>query len=176
MNETPFDREHPPDEAERLLDLYLASLPRFDPNPAFADQVMARVVVHPVMALEPWLRPSISLGRRGARTLAALSGAAAVTSTALTAWLVANSAGLAGTATSVAAAWGLATWQAIVAWLPAMTAGAGSRLVAIVTTAGPVPVAGVVACAVLSVPISMLGLYLAARPPLHPRMVTHVAP
>ncbi len=170
MNETPFDQEHPPDEADRTLDLYLASLSRFDPNPAFAEQVMARVAVLPVMAVQRW--PV----RRAGRTLAALSGAAALSSTALTAWVVTNFEALTATAMPVAAAWRLATWQAIVTSVPAMTAWAGERLVAIATTAGPMPVAGVVAAAVLSVPIGMVGLYLAARPPLHPRMVTHAAP
>ena len=169
MTETPFDQEHPPDEADRTLDLYLASLSRFDPNPAFAEQVMARVVLRPVMAVQRW-------PRRRARTLAALSGAAAMSSTALTAWVVTNFEALTATAIPVAAAWGLATWQAIVASVPSMTAWAGERLVAIATTAGPVPVAGVVAAAVFSLPISLFGLYLAARPPLHPRMVTHAAP
>lgn len=169
MNETPFDPEHPPDEPDRMLDLYLASLSRFDPNPAFAEQVMARVAVRPAMAVQRW-------PRRRSRALAALSGAAAVSSTALTAWVVANFEALAATTTSVAAAWGLAVWQAIVGWLPEVTAAAGSRLAAIVLTAGPAPVASAVGLAVVSLPVSMLGLYLAARPPLHSRMVTHAAP
>jgi hypothetical protein len=170
MNETPFDPEHPPDETDRTLDLYLASLSRFDPSPAFAEQVMARVVVvRPAMAVQRWPRAR-------SRTFAALSGAAAASSTALTAWVATNFEALTATAMPVAAAWGLATWQAILASVPAMSAWAGEQLAVIVTTAGPGPVAGVVAGAMLSIPISMFGLYLAARPPLHPRMVTHAAP
>lgn len=170
MNETPFDQEHQPDETDRTLDLYLASLSRFEPSPGFADRVMARVAERPALAVRTW--PV----RRAGRTLAALSGAAALSSTALTAWVATNFEALAATATAVATAWGLAARQAIVAVVPGMAAWAGERLAAIALTAGPVTVGAVVAGALLSVPLGMFGLYLAARPPSHPRMVTHAAP
>lgn len=170
MNETPFDPQNPPDETDRTLDLYLASLSRFEPGPGFANRVMARVALPPALAVRPW--PV----RRAGRTLAALSGAAALSSTALTAWVASNLEALAAAVTSVATVRTLAAWQAVVAAVPEMTAWAGERLAAIALTAGPVTVGGVVAGALLSVPIGMFGLYLAARPPLHPRMVTHAAP
>lgn len=172
MNQTPFDPEHPPDETDRTLDLYLASLPRFHPSPGFTDRVMARVVMQ-APASAPVRRWPV---RRAARILAALSGAAAVSSTALTAGLVANFEALAATATSVVAAWGLTVWNAALAAIPEVGVWAGDRLAAIVLGAGPVTAAGVVAGAVVSIPIGLFGLYLAARPPLHSRMVPNAAP
>lgn len=177
MNEIPFNPPSPPPpegDADRLLDLHLAALPRFEPTPGFADRVMARVTIRrPVAAVQPWYARPLS-GRAGALA-AGLSGAAALTSTALTAWLVPNVGGLAAGAGSLAVGTSLAAWQAFLAWLPQASASAGAALVAIVTTAGPVPVVALAAALTLSIPFSMLGLYLATRPPVRSRMVPHAA-
>ncbi|MBI3081777.1 MAG: sigma-70 family RNA polymerase sigma factor, partial [Gemmatimonadetes bacterium] len=83
---------HPLDPMEdQVLDRYLASLGRFSPGPGFGDRVMARVRVRaPVPARAPGIAQRLVRSRRWPVLAYSLSGAAAASSTALTAWVAAN--------------------------------------------------------------------------------------
>src|SRR3989304_3307544 len=93
---------HPLDPMEdQVLDQYLASLGRYAPSPAFDDRVMARVRINaPVPAPAPSFAPPAVRRRRWPVLAYSLSGAAAVSSTALTAWVAANFQALAASASA----------------------------------------------------------------------------
>src|SRR3990172_3209155 len=91
---------HPLDPMEdQVLDQYLASLGRYAPSPAFDDRVMARVRINaPVPAPAPSFAAPAVRRRRWPVLAYSLSGAAAVSSTALTAWVAAHFQSLAASA------------------------------------------------------------------------------
>src|SRR5574341_1683850 len=122
---------HPQDPMEdQVLDQYLTSLGRFSPGPGFEDRVMARVRIGaPVPAVAGVAAPAVR--RRRWPVLAwPLSGTAALSSTALTAWLAFNFETLTAWITKplIAAVPGI--WHAALTWLAATSASLGSAVVA----------------------------------------------
>jgi hypothetical protein len=163
---------HPLDPMEdQVLDKYLASLGHHSPGAAFADRVMARVRVK-----MPAPAPSLAVGavrRRRWPVLAySLSGAAAASSTALTAWVALNVQTLAASVTASVLAVAAPAWQAALAWITAASASAGSALLTGVLTDAP-QLIWPAAILTASVPVSLIGFWLAARTPT--RMNPHVA-
>lgn len=179
MSDNPFNPEletGPPDEADRLLDLQLAALPRFEPGREFADRVMARVAVRrPEAALAPWYVRPIRLAPKLQALAAGMAGMAAATSTALTAWLAINFETLTQAAGAYAVSYGVTLWQGALALIPQASSALGVALGSIVTTVGPAPLAIALAALTIPIPFGMLGLYLAARPPLRSRIAPHAA-
>ncbi len=166
-----------PDE-DQVLDRHLASLGRFSPAPGFADRVMARVrIAAPATALAPSrvepLPARLVRRRRWPALVGALAGAAALSSTALTAWVALNWAAITGWATTTVATASLLAWQRVLAWLAAATASAGSTALAAVFGIGPSTLLRALVIMNLAVPVSLYGLYLVARPRL--RMSSHAA-
>src|SRR3972149_2177785 len=98
---------HPLDPMEdQVLDRYLASLGRYSPSPAFGDRVMARVRIKaPVPAPAPGFAARVVRSRRWPVLAYSPPGAAAASSTALTAWVAANFQAL--------VAWGAASGMAV---------------------------------------------------------------
>lgn len=168
---------HPLDPMEdQVLDHYLASLGRFSPGPGFEDRVMARVrvpVPAPVLAPAPSFAARVVRSRRWPVFAYSLSGLAAASSTALTAWVAANFSALTAWASASLVAAAVPAWHAVLAWLTATAASAGSTLAAGALTAGPTPLIWVLTTMTLAVPVSLLGLWLVARAPQ--RMRSHVA-
>ncbi len=169
----PTNPNHPnhqldrPDEQDRLLDLRLAALPRFDPSPGFADRVMARVRIYrPAPARIPWYGRPWTLPAGIQRLAAAVAIMAATSSSALTFWAVSNFKSLAEStgryATTLAAALlegslGLATQ-----WLSFLAATGAS----IVASIGWPAAATILTGSIAAIPLGMLGLYLASRHPV----------
>jgi hypothetical protein len=78
-------------DAARAVIAALASLPRFEPSPAFADAVMARVVPLPQQAVaEAGARRWLPRTRRGWVMMGALSAAPLASLLALLAWLLSH--------------------------------------------------------------------------------------
>jgi hypothetical protein len=152
---------HPqtPDQ-DQVLDQLLVSLAHFAPSPGFDDRVMARVRVGTVPAAAARQAPR----RRWPVVVAPLAGVAAASSTALTAWAAVHfGAMVAWTATSLAAL-GVPMWHAALAWLATAGASASSALLAAALTVGLGSWIWVVAVLNLAVPVSLVGLVMAARP------------
>lgn len=170
---------YPQDPMEdQVLDRYLASLGRFTPSPGFEGRVMARVqIAAPVGAPLPVTAPSFAArvvrSRRWPVLAYSLCGLAAASSSALTAWGVANFDALLAWASAGVAAAGIPAWQAILAWLSATAASAGSALAAVALTAGLTRLLSLFTMVTLALPVSVVGLWLVARAP-H-RMPSHVA-
>ncbi len=166
---------HPLDPMEdQVLDQYLASLGRFSPGPEFEDRVMARVRIQaPVPAAAPSFTAPAVRRRRWPALAWPLSGAAALSSTALTAWAAFNFETMTAWTTASLATAGLSAWQALLTWLASTSASIGSTVVAGTLTAGVQPLIAAFVALNLAVPVSMLGLYLVARPAV--RMRSHVA-
>jgi hypothetical protein len=166
---------HPLDPMEdQVLDQYLASLGRYSPGEAFGDRVVARVRIK---ALVPAQQPSFAarvVGSRRWPVLAySLSGAAAVSSTALTAWVAANFPALAASASASLIAVAVPAWQAALTWITATGASVGSVLVTGALTGGLSPLIWSLAMLTAAVPVSLIGFWLVARAPN--RMNPHVA-
>ncbi len=157
---------HPLDPMEdQVLDKYLASLGRFSPGPGFEDRVMARVRIQaPVPAAAPSVAAPVVRRRRWPAVAWPLSGAAALSGTALTAWAAFNFETMAAWATATLASAGLPAWNALLTWLTATSASVGSALVTGALTAGIQPLMVAFVLMNLAVPVSLLGLYLVARP------------
>lgn len=166
---------HPLDPMEdQVLDRYLASLGRFTPGPGFDDRVMARVhIMAPVPDRRPSFAARVVRSRRWPVLAYSLSGAAAASSTALTAWVAANVEGLAAWASASLVAFAVPAWQAALAWITTTAASAGSGLVTGALSVGLSPLIWSLTMMTLAVPVSLVGLWLAARAP-H-RMHSHVA-
>lgn len=157
----------PQSEADRLLDLHLATLPRFDPSAGFADRIMARVS-----------RPqagSVPVRRSAARVPAllrppavgwAVAGSAAFSSSLLTAWAAANLEAMWASVTAVTLGAGVSSWHALLGLLAVWSTWAGTTAAAFLAAVGPAPVYGVAIATVIAMPVSVLGLLLALRPAL----------
>jgi len=164
---------HPLDPMEdQVLDQYLSSLGRHSPGTAFADQVMARVRVN-APAPAPSAVARVVRSRRWPVLAYSLSGAAAASSTALTAWVALNFQTLAASAAASVLAVAAPAWQAVLTWITAASASVGSALLTAVLTAGVSPLIWPVAILTASVPVSLIGFWLAARTPT--RMNPHAA-
>ncbi|MBI2072764.1 MAG: hypothetical protein HYW06_09040 [Gemmatimonadetes bacterium] len=166
---------HPLDPMEdQVLDRYLASLGRFSPGPGFGDRVMARVRVRaPVPARAPGIAQRLVRSRRWPVLAYSLSGAAAASSTALTAWVAANFQAMTAWASASLVAVAVPAWQAVLAWITTTSAAVGSALVTGALTVGLSPMIWSLAILTLAVPVSLIGFLLAVRP-TH-RMRPHVA-
>lgn len=166
---------HPLDPMEdQVLDRYLASLGRYAPGPTFGDRVMARVRVRaPVAAREPSFAARVVRSRHWPVLAYSLSGAAAVSSTALTAWAAANFETLATSASASLIAVAVPAWQAVLTWITTTSASAGSALVTGALTGGLSPLIWSLAMLTATVPVSLIGFWLVARAPN--RMNPHVA-
>lgn len=167
---------HPLDPMEDpVLERYLASLGRLSPGPGFDDRVMARVRIRaPVLGTQPSFAARVVRSRRWPVLAYSLSGVAAASSTALTAWVAANFEGLAAWASASLIAVAVPAWQAALAWITTTAASAGSGLVTGALTVGLSPLIWSLTMMTLAVPVSLIGLWLVARAP-H-RMRSHVAP
>ena len=166
---------HPLDPMEdQVLDRYLASLGRFSPSPGFEDRVMARVRVPVrVPAPAPSIAARVVKSRRWPVMAYSLSGLAAASSTALTAWVVANFSALVAGASASLLAWAIPAWQAMLAWIGATAESAGAVLAAVVLPASRTQLIWSITMMTLAVPVSVVGLWLVARAPQ--RMRSHVA-
>ncbi len=159
---------------DQVLDQYLASLGRFSPGPGFEDRVMARVRIQaPVPAAAPSVAAPAVRRRRWPAVAWPLSGAAALSSTALTAWVAFNFETIASWATASLVTVGLPAWHALLTWLSATSASVGSAVVTGALTGGVQPWIVAFVALNLAVPVSMLGLFLVARPAV--RMRSHAA-
>ncbi|HWP36781.1 MAG TPA: hypothetical protein VNL18_04425 [Gemmatimonadales bacterium] len=163
-------------EAERLFDLYLATLPRFEPGPGFSERVMAQLVGHPDVALVEretrraaqivpavLRRPGVGWG---------LAGSAALTSAALTAWTIPNLEAIGARLTSAMTV-ALAGWPTLVEQLTRWSAGFGQEAAGLIMQGGPSNLAGALAGAALAIPVSVVGLMLAFRPATQARKANH---
>jgi hypothetical protein len=159
---------HPLDPMEdQVLDRHLASLGRFSPSPGFEDRVMARVRV-----AAPGAVPAVRR-RRWPAVAWPLSGAAALSSTALTAWLAFNFETLATWATAGIVSAAVPAWHAVLGWLAAVSASVSSGLLAGAFGLGLQPLIVAFVLMNLAVPVSLFGLYKVARPVV--RMRSHAA-
>ena len=164
---------HPLDPKEdQVLDQYLASLGRFSPGPGFEDRVMARVRVS---ALVPAAAGAVPAVRRRRWPVVAwpASGLAALSSTALTAWLAFNFETLSAWATATTIGVAVPAWHALLAWLAATGASLGSALSTQFFGLGLQPLIVTLVLMNLAVPVSLFGLYRVARPAV--RMRSHAA-
>ena len=166
---------HPLDPMEdQVLDQYLASLGRYAPSPAFDDRVMARVrITAPLPAPAPSFAAPAVRRRRWPVLAYSLSGAAAVSSTALTAWVAANFQSLAASAAAGLIAVAVPSWQAVLAWITTTVPSVGAALVTGALTGGLTPWIWSSAILTAAVPVSLIGFWLVARAPN--RMNPHVA-
>jgi hypothetical protein len=163
-----------PDEQDRLLDLRLATLPRFDPSPGFADRVMARVwISRPALATVPWHARAWTFSARIKRFAAALGVVAATSSSLLTLWAAFNFQLLAQTASRYASAFAAASLdqplRRLVQWFSWLT----ETGTAVATGAGWPAAAAIVAGGLAAIPLSILGLYLLSRSPQPAGRVSH---
>jgi len=157
---------------DQVLDQYLVSLGRFAPGPGFEDRVMARVRLAPVSGAAPAAVPAVRR-RRWPVVAWPASGLAALSSTALTAWLAFNFETLAGSATAAVIAAVVPAWHALLTWLAATSASLGSTLAAGAFGFGLQPLIVALVLMNLAVPVSLFGLYKVARPAV--RMRSHAA-
>jgi len=172
---TDIRNNHPLDPMEdQVLDRYLASMGHLTPGPGFEDRVMARVRIRaPVPAPAPSFAARVVRSRRWPVLAYSLSGAAAASSTALTAWVIANFESLMARASAGVVATAVPAWQALLAWITTTAVSAGSALIAGTVPAGLTRWIGTLALLTLAVPVSVIGFLLAVRP-TH-RMRSHVA-
>ena len=165
-----------PTEADRLLDLYLATLQRFEPARGLADRVMARVVVtKPGAVTVPVRRAAVPILLKRPVFGWSLAGSAALSSTALTLWVATNLPAIGATVIAVTQGAGTATWQALLGLVAVWSAWAGISAAAVLTSIGPGPVIGTATTAVFAMPLSTLGLWLAFRSAPHSRTRIHAA-
>jgi hypothetical protein len=172
MTDTRNNHPHDPMEDE-VLDRHLASLGRFAPGPGFEDRVMARVRVGAqVAAAAPGAVPAVRR-RRWPVVAWPLTGVAALSSTALTAWLAFNFETLAAWATAGIVSAAVPAWHAVLAWLAAASASGSAALVRGAFGVGLQPLMIAFVLMNLAVPVSLYGLYKVARPAV--RMRSHAA-
>lgn len=165
----------PQSEADRLLDLYLATLPRFEPGAAFADRVMARIArPRAVAAAAPARAPRVPALIRKPAVGWSLAGSAAFSSAALTALTVANLETMWAMVTAVTLDAGVTSWHALLGLVAVWSAWVGESVAAFVASVGPGPVIGFGAATVIAMPLSVFGLLLALRP-APSRTRTHAA-
>ena len=166
---TDHRNNHPLDPMEdQVLDRYLASLGRLSPGTGFDDRVMARVRFQAPV-------PAARVIRRTRWPVLAysLSGAAALSSTALTAWAGLNvEAAMAWTGAALTAA-AVPAWQAVLTWITTTLPSVGSALVTAALTGGLSPLIWSSAILTAAVPVSLIGFWLVARAPN--RMIPHAA-
>jgi hypothetical protein len=166
---------HPLDPRDdQVLDQHLAALGRFSPGPGFEDRVMARVrIPAPVPSVVPEITVPAVRRRRWPAVAWPLSGAAAVSSTALTVWATFNLETMAAWSAAQLLSVGVSAWQAALTWLASASASLGSAVVGGVLTGGVQPLIATFVALNLAVPVSMLGLYLVARPAVRMRSHAH---
>jgi hypothetical protein len=159
-------------DPDPMLDRHLASLGRYAPAPGFADRVMARVRVAPApLAPAPAIRPARR--RRWPVLAGALSGTAAVSSTALTMWAVWHSQVVISWPVAMLTAFGLPAWHWLLDWLTAHSAALGAAVLRDIL-AGRIPsLAAWVLAASLATPLCAVALWQIARTPA--RMRTYAA-
>ena len=157
---------------DQVLDQHLASLGSFSPSPGFEDLVMARVRARAPLAAATAPVPAVRR-RRWPVVAWPLSGAAALSSTALTAWLAFNLETLATWAAATAISVALPAWHALLTWLAAASASLGSTVAAGALGFGLQPLIVALVLMNLAVPVSLFGLYKVARPAV--RMMSHAA-
>ncbi|MBI3983609.1 MAG: hypothetical protein HY337_11915 [Gemmatimonadetes bacterium] len=174
MTEQPAN-DFQPTEADQLLDLYLATLPRFDPRPGFADRVMARVAATgPGSALtDVRPRPAVPTLLRKPALAWGLTGSAAGSSAVLTAWTAANLDAVWATVTAVTLSIGLAAWHALLALGATWSAWAGSAAAVFLAAVGLQSLTSLAAGVVIAMPVSAIGLLLAFRPATQSRKAIH---
>ncbi len=167
MDLTTFDDPHQPqrpDEQDRLLDLRLAALPRFEPSPGFADRVMARVQIRRrAPATIPWYAPPWTLPAGIQRLAAALAIMAAASSSLLTLWAISNLQSLRDGLGRHAIAFADALLEASLpraGQLLSFLADTGAAIAA--GTDWPVA-AAILTGSLAAIPLSMLGWYLISR-------------
>jgi len=172
---TDHRNNHPLDPMEdQVLDRYLASLGRLSPGTGFDDRVMARVRIRAhVPAQAPSIAQRLVRSRRWPVLAYSLSGTAALSSTALTAWVAVNFQAITTWASASLVAVAVPAWQAVLAWITATGPSVGSALLAGALTTGPSPLIWSLALMTLAVPVSLIGFVLVARAPN--RMSSHVA-
>jgi hypothetical protein len=165
---------HPLDPTEdQVLDRHLASLGHFSPSPGFEDRVMTRVRIGaPGTVAAPATVPAVRR-RRWPVVAWPLSGAAALSSSALTAWLAFNFETLATWASAGITSAAVPVWHAVLTWLAAASASLGSALVRGAFGVGVTPLIVAFVLMNLAVPVSLFGLYKVARPAV--RMRSHAA-
>ena len=160
---------HPLDPMDdQVLDQYLVSLGRFAPSPGFEGRVMARVRVAAPVPIVAAAVPALRR-RRWPSVLWPATGLAALSSTALTAWLAFNFETLVGWGTATAIAAAVPAWHALLTWLAAASASVGSTLAAGVFGFGLQPLIVALILTNLAVPVSLFGLYRVARPAVRTR-------
>lgn len=176
----PTDLDHPnpqpdrPDEQDRLLDLKLAALPRFDPSPGFADRVMALVRIHhPAPARIPWYTRPGTMPAGIQRLAAAVAIMAATSSSVLTFWAISNFQSLAESTGRYATTFAVVLREEFLRlathWL-SFLAGTGAAIIASIGW----PAAGaIVTGSLAAIPLGMLGLYLVSRHPAHTGRPNH---
>ncbi|GBD32362.1 MAG: hypothetical protein KatS3mg081_1899 [Gemmatimonadales bacterium] len=169
MNPTTFNDPNqpgPPDEQDRLLDLRLAALPRFDPSPGFADRVMARIrIPHPAPARVPWYYRPRAVPAGIQRLAAALAVMAATSSSLLTLWIASNFQSLAESARSYATALAASALDELLRQFARWSSFLGEAAAAVASSTGWPAAAAILAGCVAAIPLSMLGLYLLSRSP-----------
>ena len=162
-------------DLDPVLDRCLASLGRYAPSPGFADRVMARVrlpaAARPVAATAPAVRPPPR--RRWPALLAALSGTAAASSTALTAWVVGHWQAVTTSLIATASAFGMPLWHAVLDWLTTHSIAAAAALLTQVLAGSLPPLALWLLGSGLAVPVSLVALWHITRAPA--RRPTHAA-
>lgn len=172
MTDTRSNHPHDPMD-DQVLDQHLASLGRFSPGPGFEDRVMARVrIPAPSPKVVTGVTPAIRR-RRWPVVAWPASGVAALSSTALTAWLAFNFETLATWASATALSVALPAWHALLTWLAAASASVGSAVAAGAVGFGLQPLIVTLVLMNLAVPVSLFGLYRVARPAV--RMRSHAA-
>ena len=164
---------HPLDPMDdQVLDQHLASLGRLSPSPGFEDRVMARVRVRAPLAAAAATAPA-ARRRRWPVVAWPATGLAALSSTALTAWLAFNFETLTTWAAATAISVALPAWHALLTWFAAASASLGSAIAAGALGFGLQPLIVALVLMNLAVPVSLFGLYKVARPAV--RMMSHAA-
>jgi hypothetical protein len=159
-----------PDQ-DQILDRHLAALGSFAPRPGFEDRVMARVRIRaPAVAA---VRAVPARRRRWQALVGPFAGVAAASSTALTVWTAMNFGAIAAWTSASVMAVTVWIWHVGLPWLAGASAPLGSAAVAGLFGRGLVPWVWIAAIANLAVPVSLIGLVMAARPYL--RKTVHVA-
>jgi hypothetical protein len=163
-------------EAERLFDLYLATLQRFDPGPGFSERVMVQLAGHPGVTLVGGearrARVVVPAGLRRPAVGWGLAGSAALTSTALTVWTGLNFEAIGAKVTFVTTV-ALAAWPTLVEQVTRWSAGFGQDMAGLILQVGPSNLAWGWAGAALAIPASLIGLMLAFRPATQARTANH---
>lgn len=174
MNHNTFNDSERPDEQDRLLDLRLAALPRFDPSPGFADRVMARVRIRrPAAAVLPWYARPWNIPAGIQRLAAALAVMAATSSAALTLWAASNLHTITETARRYATTAASSAAEESLRWFAQWASSLAESAAALASSTGWPATAAILTAGLATIPLSMLGLYLASRPPQYPRRASY---